>query len=101
MDIPKETSTNVMSLPRITNIPRALAILTVNVGEDESSVPKASQLERSVEAQLVTNTSVSSQPTYLLPSSIKSRLIRTDLERIKTLFGIPDEYQLRLANSRE
>ena len=80
-----------ISPPRVTNIMNAPdRSLKINVEEGEVLVPKASFLRRPIEAQPVTSTSVPSQPTYLLPPSIKSRVIGIDLVRIRTLFGIPD-----------
>ena len=73
------------------NILSAPAALTVNLEEDETAIPEATRLRYSVEVQPVASVS-SSQPTYLLPSSIKSRMVNTNLERIRTMFGIPDEY---------
>ena len=64
-------------------------------------VLEATRLWRPIEAQLVARTNVPSQLSYLFPSSIKSRMIGTDLERIITLFGILDEYQMRVANPKE
>lgn len=101
MDLSSEEGEDVILPPQITNILREPAALTINVEEEETNIPEASRLERSIEAQLVPSTSVPSEPTYLLPSSIKSRMIGTDLERVKTLFGISDEYQMRIANPKE
>ena len=99
--MPMEAGTDVISPPRITNIPRASTTLTINMGEDELSIPEASQLKRPIEAQPVASMSILPQPTYFLLSSITSRLIRTDLETIMTIFDILDEYQMRVASPRE
>ena len=101
MELPWEEGTYVISQPQVTNILSAPSTQTVNLEEDETTIPKATHLRYPIEVQLVASMSTSSQPTYLLPSSIKSRMISVDLERIRTLFGIPDEYQLRVANPKE
>lgn len=98
MDIPHEEGLNVISPPRIMNILSALAILTMGVEGDEITIPKVRCTGPRLQAESVTSTSVPSQPTNLLPSCIRCRLINADLERIRTIYGIPDEYQLRLAN---
>ena len=85
----------------MTNIPRPTVALTVSVEKDKPKPPEATRLDSTIEAQPVASTSWPSEATYLLSSAIKSRLVRTDLTRIKTLFGIPNEYQLRLANPKE
>ena len=89
MDFPQEEGTDVISLLRVTNIPSAPAALTINLEGYEVAIPEATRLRYPIEAQPVANVSTSSQSTYLLPSSIKSRMVITDLERIRTLFGIP------------
>ena len=71
MDLHVETSMNMISPPRVTNIPRLSASLTVNLEEGELEVPEASQLDHAIDAQQVASTSVPSQPTYLLPSHHK------------------------------
>ena len=101
MDLPEEEDTNVKSPPRVTNIPSASATMTINVEEGKVSVLKASYLGCPIEPQPVMSTSVPSQSTYLLPSSIKSRVIVIDLERISTLFGIPNEHKMMVANPKE
>ena len=67
MDLPTEEGTNVISLPRIINIPSAPAALTINFEEGEVSVPEVCRLGRSIEVQAVASTTVPFQPTYLLP----------------------------------
>ena len=74
---------------------------TINLEGDEVAVPEATRLRYPIKVQLITSMSTSSQPTYLLPSSIKFRMIGMDLKRIKTLFVILDEYQLRVAYPKE
>ena len=100
MNFPREEGIDVISPPRVTNIPSTPAALTVNLEEDETTIPEATCLRYPIEVQPVVNVS-SSQPTYLLPSSLKYRMISEDLKRIKTLFGILNEYQLRVANPKE
>ena len=101
MDLPEEEGTYVISLPNVTSILSASATLTINIEEDEVSVPEVTRLRHPIEAQPITSVSVSSQPTYLLPSSIKSRVIGVDLERIRTLFGISYEYQIKVTNPKK
>ena len=83
------------------NIPSTSVALTVGLEEDEPTIPEARRVEPPIEPEPVASVSVPSQPTYLLPSSIKSKLVSVDLERIRTIYGILDEYQLRVANKRE
>ena len=87
MDIYVEMGTNVISPPRVTNIPRSLAALTFNLEENEPEVLEASRIDYVIKAQPIASTSVLSQPTYLLPSAIKSKLVGTDLTRIRTLLN--------------
>ena len=79
MDLPQEEGTDMISPLRVTNIPSALAALTINLEGDEVAVPEATRLRYPIEVQPITSVS-SSQPKYLLPSSIKSRVIGADLE---------------------
>ena len=101
MDLPVEEGTDVISSPRMTNIPRPAATLTIEVGEIDPKISEASQLNRAIEAQPVKSTSIPPQPTYLLSSFIKPRLVELELARIKTLFNIPKKYRLRVAHPRE
>ena len=101
MELPCEKGLDVISPPRVTNISSKSATLTIGLEEDEPIVLEASRIEPHIEAQPVASVSVPSQLTYLLPSSIRSKLISADLERIRTIYGIPDEYQLRAANKTE
>ena len=101
MDLPVEEGTYMISPPRVTNISKVLAFLTVNVEEDELLVHEASRIERSIKAQLVTSVCIPLQLTYLLPLSIKAKVISTDLERIRTMYCNSDEYQMRVANPKE
>ena len=101
MDIPREEGLNVISPPRITNIPSASATMTVGLEEDKPAIPEARLIGPWIEVEPVPSINVPSQPTNLLPSSIKSKLINADLERIGTIYGILDEYQLRVANKKE
>ena len=64
-------------------------------------LPEAKPVESPIEAQPVASVSVPSEATHLLPSFIRSKLISVDLEKIRTIYGIPDEYQLRAASKRE
>ena len=97
MELPCEEGLNVIYLPWVTNIPSASASLTVGLEEDEPTIPEARCVEPPIEVEPVASVSVPSQSTYLLPSSIKSKLVNADLERIKTIYGILVEYQLRVA----
>ena len=101
MDFPQEEGTYVISPLQVTNISCTPAALTVNLEGDEPAVPKASHIEHLLKAQPIASVSVPLQSTYLLPSFIKSKVIGTNLERIRTMYGIPDEYQMRVANPQE
>ena len=101
MVIPREEGLNVISPPRITNIPSAPAALTIGLEGDKTVIYEARRTGPRIQAELVTSVSVPSQPTNLLPSSIRSKLINDDLERIRTIYGILDEYQLRVENKKE
>ena len=80
-DIPSEEGLNVISPPRITNIARRTG-------------PR-------IQAEPVPSVSVPSQPTNHFPQSKKSKLVNADLGRIRTIYGILDEYKLRVANKKE
>ena len=41
MDMPVETSMDVILPPKVTNIPKSLAALTINLEEDKPMVPEA------------------------------------------------------------
>lgn len=101
MDLPHKEGQDVISPPRITNIPRTTATLTINLEEEELKVPEASRIRSPLRTETVASVSTPSQPTYLLPSSIRSKIIAADLERIRTIFGIPEEYRLRVPHKRE
>ena len=45
MDLPREEGHNVISPPRVTNIPRATTTLTISLEEEEPEIPEASQLD--------------------------------------------------------
>ena len=60
IDLPAKKGTNVISPPKVTNIPNTLVILTINVEEDELKVPEVSRIERPVKAQPVASVNVSS-----------------------------------------
>ena len=75
IDLSEEDDTDVIPPPRVTNIPSALAALTINIEEDKVSVPEVTCLRHPIEAQPVSSISVYSQLTYSLSSSIKSRLL--------------------------
>ena len=97
----EEKGMDVISPLRVINIPRPATALTINLEEDEVEPPKATRLDRTIEAQPFVSTLWSSQPTFMLPYAIKSHLVRINLTRIRTLFNIPDEFQLRRANPKE
>ena len=40
MDLPREEGHDVISPPRVTNIPRATAALTINLEEEEPEIPE-------------------------------------------------------------
>ena len=101
MDFPSEEGLNVISSPRITNIPSSLATLTVGLDEDEPIIPEARRTGPRIQAEPVPSVSVPSQPTNHLLQSIKSKLIHPDLERIMTIYGILDEYSYRVASKKE
>ena len=44
MDLPQEEGTDMISLPRVTNISSVPVALTINLEEDEIAVPKATRL---------------------------------------------------------
>ena len=92
MDLPREEGYDVISPPRVTNIPRATTALTINLEEEEPEIPEASRIRSPIRTETVASASTPSQPTYLLPSSIRSKIIAADLERIRTINGIPEEY---------
>ena len=101
MDLPREEGTDVISPPRVTNFPPPASVMKIKVGEEDSAILEVSQLDHVIEAQLVASVSVLTQPTYLLPSAISSRLVGNDLTRIRTFFSIPDEYQMRISSPKE
>ena len=90
-----------ISPTKVMNISSASTALIVGLEEDEPTIPEASRVKPATEAEPVASVSVPSQPNYRLLSSIKSKLIGTYLERIKTMHGIPNKYQLRVANPKE
>ena len=101
MDLPREEGHDVISPPRVTIIPRATAALTISLEEEEPEIPEASRIRSPLRTETVASASTPSQPTYLLPSSIRSKIVAVDLERIRTIYGIPEEYQLRVPHKRE
>ena len=101
MEIPREEGLDVISPPRVTNILSTSAALTVGLEEDEPIICEARHVDPPIEVEQVASVSVPSQLTYLLPSTIKSKLVSANLERIMTIYGILDEYQLRMANKKE
>ena len=101
MDLPYEEGHDVISPSRVTNIPGAAAVLTISLEDEEPAIPEASRIRFPIRTETVASASTPSQPTYLLPSSIKSEIVVTDLERIRTIYGILEEYQLRVAHKRE
>ena len=101
MDLPSEEGHDVISPPWVTNIPRATVALTISLEEEELVIPEASRIRSPIRTETVASASTPSQPTYLLPSSIRSKIIAPDLERIRTIYGIPEEYQLRVPHKKE
>ena len=101
MELPREEVTYVISPHRVTNIPSELAALTISLEEDEPEVPKASSIDPPIEAQPIASVSVPLQLTYLMSSAIKSKLIGTNFDRLRTMYGILDEYQLRVASPKK
>ncbi len=102
MELPREEeSHDVIPPPRVTNILSSSAALSINLGDEEPDVPEARPIESLIRTEMVASVSTPSQPTYLLPSSIKSKIVAADLERIKTIYGILEKYQLRVAQKRE
>ena len=87
--------------PQVTNIPRAQATLTVSLEDEEPTIPEAMRVWSLIRTEPVASVSVPSQPTFFLPSFIRSKIVATDLERIRTIYGVSEEYQLRVANKRE
>ena len=39
MDLPREEGTNMVSPPRVTNIPQPAVVLTIEVGEENFAIP--------------------------------------------------------------
>ena len=101
MDLPYEEGHDVISHPRVTNIPKSAAVLTISLEDKEPAIPEASHIRSPIRTEMVASAITPSQSTYLLPSSIKSKIIAADLERIRTIYKIPEEYQLRVAHKRE
>ena len=101
MDMPLKEDHDVIWPPQITNNPRAPAVLTVSLEDEEPRIPEAMRVKFPIRTKSVTSVSVPSQPTLLLPSSIRSKIVATNLEKIRTIYGIPKEYQLRVANKKE
>ena len=50
MELPHEEGLDVISLPQVTNIPSALAALTISLDRDELAVLEASYIDQPVEA---------------------------------------------------
>ena len=101
MNMPLEEGYEVISPPRITNIPRAPAVLTISLEDEEPAILEAIRVRFPIRTELVASVNVPSQLTLLLPLSIRSKIVAADLERIMTIYGIPEEYQLRVANKKE
>ena len=101
MHIPVEEGMDVISTPRVTNIHHSAAELTTNLEEYESVVLEANRLDCAIEAQSIASTNITSQLIFLLLSAIKLRLVEIDLTRIRTLFGILDIYQMKVAKPNE
>ena len=67
MDIPSEEGLNVISPPRITNIPSVMAALMVGLDEDEPAIPETRHTGPRIQAEPAPSISVLSQPTNHLP----------------------------------
>ena len=50
MYFPMEEGTKVISLPRVTNIPRPSTALTITLEADETEIPEVSQVDHAIEA---------------------------------------------------
>ena len=92
MDLPREEGHGVISPPRVTNILSALAGLTIGLRDKEPVIHEARRAGSPIRMEPVVSVSTPSQPTYLLSSSIRSKIVNVDLERIRTIYGIPEEY---------
>ena len=101
MDMLLEEGHDVISPLRVTSIPRAPAILIVSLEDEEPMIPEVMRVRSPIQMEPVASINVPSQPTLLLPSSIRSKIVAADLERIRTIYGVPEEYQLRVANKKE
>ena len=101
MDMPLEDDHDVISSPQITNIPKAPTVLTVSLEDEKPMIPEAIHVRFRIRTKPVASVSVPSKLTILLPSSIRSKIVAADLERIRTIYGVPKEYQLRVANKKE
>ena len=75
MDLPYEEGHDVISPPRVTYIPRATAALTISLEEEELAIPETSRIRSPIRTETVASASTPSQPTYLLPSSIRLKKI--------------------------
>ncbi len=82
MDLPREEGHDVISPPRVTNIPSAPAALTIGLEDEEPAIPEARLTQSLIRAEPIASISTPSQPTNLLSSSIRSKIVAVDLERI-------------------
>ena len=89
MELPLEEGHNVILPLQVTNIPRALAALTGNLGDEEPAILEATRVRSPIRTETVVSISTPSQPTYLLSSSIRLKIVAADLDRIRTIYGIP------------
>ena len=101
MELPCEEGHDVISPPWVTNIPRASAALKINLGGEEPAIPEVRRIRSPIRTETIVSASTPLQPTYLLSSSINSKIVAADLERIRTIYGILEGYQLGVAHKRE
>ena len=89
MELPLKEGHNVILPPQVTNIQRAPAALTINLGDEELVIPEARRVRSPIRTEPVASVKTPSQPTYLLSSSIRLKIVAADLDRIRTIYGIP------------
>ena len=86
MELLREEGLDVISPPRVTNIPSASAALTVGLEEDDSLIPEVRHVESPIDTELVASVSIPSRPTDLPSATVYKVQIG------KCLFGKDHDY---------